>query len=195
VGEAKRETPAQTELRPTSAGAFRVILLCEVIPTCSLVNWLTNFIGGSLVVRTTRGRLTNSIGGDVIARPSEKPRLYQRRGCAPHEFPCQLVNQSIGGDVVGEAERETPAQTELRSTSAGAFRVILPCEVTLTNSLVNWLTNSIGDDVTAEAKRETPAQTELRPTSAGAFRVILPCEVTPTSFLVYWLTNSIGVTS
>ena len=85
----------------------------------------------------------------------------------------------IGVTSLGEATREAPAQTELRPTSAGAFRVILPCDVTPMNTSVDWSTNCIGGDVTGEATREAPAQTELRPTSAGAFRVILPCDVTP----------------
>jgi hypothetical protein len=32
MGKATREVPAQAELRPTSAGAFGVILLCDVTP-------------------------------------------------------------------------------------------------------------------------------------------------------------------
>jgi len=70
----------------------------------------------------------------------------------------------------------------VRLRPTGAFRVILPCEMTPTSSLVNWSTNSIGGDVIAEATREAPAQAELRPTSAGAFRVIAPYEVTPHEF-------------
>ncbi len=59
MGKATREAPAQTELRPTSAGAFRVVL------------------------------------------PYDAP---------PHEFLCQLVDQFVGDDVVGEATREAPAR-------------------------------------------------------------------------------------
>jgi hypothetical protein len=48
MGKATREAPAQAELRPTSAGAFRVILLCGVTPLNSAVDWSTNFIRGDV---------------------------------------------------------------------------------------------------------------------------------------------------
>jgi hypothetical protein len=50
------------------------------------------------------------------------------------------LTNSIGGDVIAEAKLEAPAQAELRPTSAGAFRVILPRDSTLVG---DWLTNSL----------------------------------------------------
>jgi hypothetical protein len=48
MGKAMREAPAQAELRPTSAGAFGVILPYGVTPLNSAVEWSTNFIEGDL---------------------------------------------------------------------------------------------------------------------------------------------------
>ena len=43
MDEATRKAPAQTELRPTGAGASRVILPCDVIPMNSSVDWSDQF--------------------------------------------------------------------------------------------------------------------------------------------------------
>ena len=48
---------------------------------------------------------------------------------------------------MGKATREAPAQTELRPTSAGPFRVILPCDATPRIPLSKGRT-IVGDDVT-----------------------------------------------
>jgi hypothetical protein len=50
----------------------------------------------------------------------------------PHEILVSLPANFIWGDVIYEAMREAPAQAELRPTCAGAFRIILPCDVTPT---------------------------------------------------------------
>jgi hypothetical protein len=78
---------------------------------------------------------------------------------------------------MGEVARQTPAQAELRPTCAGAFRVILTCDVSPQEFSGDWSTNPIGGDVMGEVARQTPAQAELRPTCAGAFCVILTCDV------------------
>jgi hypothetical protein len=68
--------------------------------------------------------------------------LWRERSAAgPLSNGNVVVNSSVdwsthskGGDVIGEAMRQAPAQAELRPTSAGAFGVTLSCDVTPMNS-------------------------------------------------------------
>ena len=45
--------------------------------------------------------------------------------CTALKFLCRLIEQFCRGDVAVEPTREAPAQTELRPTCAGVFRIIL----------------------------------------------------------------------
>ena len=84
--------------------------------------------------------------GHAEATRDGRVRLRPNRG-----FPCHpalrrdpqmkfLVSwpaNFIGGDAICEATLEAPAQTELRPTCAGAFRIILPCDATPHEILVS----------------------------------------------------------
>ena len=54
------------------------------------------------------------------------------------KYLVRLAGQFIRGDAICEATLEAPAQAELRPTCAGAFRVILPCDATPDEILVEF---------------------------------------------------------
>ena len=73
ICEATLEAPAQAELRPTCAGAFRVILPCDATPDEILVSLPVNFIRGDAICEASAG--SHGSGG---ASP------YLRRGFPYH---------------------------------------------------------------------------------------------------------------
>jgi hypothetical protein len=75
-------------------------------------------------IRATRRIKTRSDGWTML----KHSRVILPCSVTSHELLVDRSTNSIGGDVMGEAAREAPAQAELRPTSAGTSRVDPPCE-------------------------------------------------------------------
>jgi hypothetical protein len=79
-----------------------------------------------------------------------------------------LVDQfCCGGDLLGEATRESPVRTEPHPTSAGTFHVILPYDE-IPRELSRIDSTNFVMKVTPETRQR-----------GGAFRVILPYDAIP----------------
>ena len=96
ICEATLEAPAQAELRPTCAGAFRVILPCNATPDEILVSLPANFIRGDAICEATR----------------EAPAQAELRPTCAGAFRIILACDAT------PATRDTPVRTEPHPTYA-----------------------------------------------------------------------------
>ena len=163
MGKATRKAPAQTELRPTSAGAFRAVLPYDATPQeflCQLVDQFVedNVVGEATHVGRVRLRPNRGFPGEPALRcdPTHTPRPAPRRH-ADTFLP------------MGKATREAPAQTELRPTSAGAFRVVLPYDAPPQEFLCQLVDQIVGDDVVGKATLGSPGSDGASPYQRRAF--------------------------